>query len=124
MTDLGILLLVIAVCCDKNKDLAVQGMPHNGYQWIEKQEAFEMMKRYSNYRIVDVRSRDEYITGHLPKAVNLPLDDLEEECMDLIPNLNQVIFVYCSSGARARRACEWMAEMGYTNIYGFGGFQR
>lgn len=123
MTNLGILLLVLAVCCE-HKELSVQGEAHGGYQWIEKHEAFEMMKRYSNYRIVDVRSRDEYITGHLPKAINLPIDDLEEECMDLLPNRNQVIFVYCSSGVRARRACEMMSGLGYNNLYGFGGFQK
>ena len=123
MTNLGILLTVLA-CCGDRKELSVQGMSERHYQWIGKQEAFEMMKRYSNYKIVDVRSRDEYITGHLPKAVNLPLDDLENECRDLLPNPAQVIFVYCSSGTRARHACEVLAELGYTNIYGFGGFHR
>ncbi len=123
MTNLGILLLVLAVC-GEHKELLVQGEEQHGFQWIEKHEAFEMMKRYSNYRIVDVRSRDEYITGHLPKAINLPIDDLEEECTELLSNRNQVIFVYCSSGVRARRACEMMAGLGYTNLYGFGGFQR
>ena len=93
MTNLGILLTVLA-CCGDRKELSVQGMSERHYQWIGKQEAFEMMKRYSNYKIVDVRSRDEYITGHLPKAVNLPLDDLENECRDLLPKPAQVIFVY------------------------------
>ena len=116
-------MLVLAVCTER-KELTAQGEAYRGYQWIEKQEAFEMMKRYSNYGIVDVRSRDEYLTGHLPKAVNLPVDELEEECKALLQNYNQVIFVYCSSGVRARRACEKMATMGYTNLYGFGGFQR
>ncbi len=123
MTNLGILLLVLAICGER-QELSVQGESHQGYQWIEKQEAFEMMKKYSNYRILDVRSKEEYLIGHLPKAQNIPLDDLEEECLDLLPNQNQVIFVYCTSGGRSRRACEIMARMGYTNLYGFGGFQK
>ena len=93
MTNLGLLLLVLAVCSE-HRELTVQGESHRGYQWIEKQEAFEMMKKYSNYRIVDVRSREEYQMSHLPKAVNIPLDDLEDECLELLPNLNSVIFVY------------------------------
>ena len=123
MTNLGLLLLVLAVCSE-HRELTVQGESHRGYQWIEKQEAFEMMKKYSNYRIVDVRSREEYQMSHLPKAVNIPLDDLEDECLELLPNLNSVIFVYCTSGIRSRRACEMMSHMGYENIYGFGGFQK
>lgn len=123
MSELGILLFVLLFCCDR-KEISAQGRGYKGYQWIEKQEAFEMMKKYTNYKILDVRSKDEYLTGHLPKAVNLPLDDLEEECLDLLPNLNQVVFVYCSSGGRSRIACEQMAAMGYANIYGFGGFQK
>lgn len=125
MTELGILLLALAICTGE-KEITAQGQKQKqgGFQWIEKQEAFEMMKKYSNYRIVDVRSREEYMAGHLPKALNIPVDEVEEECKDIIPSLNQVVFVYCSSGTRSRKACEIMAELGYTNVYGFGGFQK
>jgi len=124
MTDLGLLLLVLAVCCNNGSERGESEHRKKGFQWIEKQEAFEMMKKYSNYRVVDVRSKEEYMSGHLPRAINLPLDNLEEECMDTLPNQNQVIFVYCTSGTRSRQACEMMTGLGYTNIYGFGGFQK
>lgn len=49
---------------------------------------------------VDVRSATEFAAGHLPGAVNIPMDEIEARLHDLRPNVPLVLV--CKSGARAR----------------------
>jgi len=49
---------------------------------------------------IDVRSATEFAAGHLPGAVNIPMDEIEARLHDLSPNLP--IVLVCKSGGRAR----------------------
>jgi len=57
----------------------------------------------ANIRLVDVREPEEFDSGHLRSAINLPLGALEHDT-GRIPRGATVVFV-CRSGARSRRAC-------------------
>ena len=53
--------------------------------------------------IIDVREVDEYISGHVPGAINIALSELvgrEDEC-----GLGPIVYVICQSGGRSLRAC-------------------
>lgn len=52
--------------------------------------------------LVDVRSSTEFASGHIPGAVNIPLDQIEARLDDLHPNLPTILI--CQSGKRARMA--------------------
>ncbi|HSG94046.1 MAG TPA: rhodanese-like domain-containing protein, partial [Afifellaceae bacterium] len=52
--------------------------------------------------LIDVREPDEFEAGSLPNAVNMTVDDVEENVADL-PNDKQIIFV-CATGARSGEA--------------------
>ncbi|GIV02621.1 MAG: membrane protein [Fimbriimonadales bacterium] len=54
--------------------------------------------------MIDVRSADEYAAGHIPGAMNVPLDEIENRLDDL-SRLGPVLVV-CQSGQRAEMACE------------------
>ena len=72
--------------------------------------------------IVDVREQAEYDAGHIVGAVLLPLGEIDEEsAAQVIPEKETVALVYCRSGRRSKEASEKLAELGYTNIYEFGG---
>ncbi|MDJ0849846.1 MAG: rhodanese-like domain-containing protein [Myxococcota bacterium] len=61
--------------------------------------------------LVDVRTPGEYDSGHIPGALNLPLQDLESRLSELDPGAELV--VYCERGGRAQRAMLILEEAGY-----------
>lgn len=91
------------------------------YHQITQEEAKEMMTKDDGHIIVDVRRQDEYDEGHIPGAVLIPNESITDKQPEQLPDLNQVILIYCRSGRRSKEASQKLADMGYTNIYEFGG---
>ena len=61
--------------------------------------------------VLDVRTEQEYLTGHLPGALLLPVDDIDEEsARAVLPDKQAETLVYCRSGARSRSADHPQAE--------------
>jgi len=71
------------------------------------------------YLLVDVRTPDEFTTGHIHNAVNIPLDTIETR-LNEIPRTEPIV-VYCHSGNRSGQAAKILANAGYTQIYDLGG---
>lgn len=83
-------------------------------------EAMENIKKDPSIRLVDVRSPEEYRSGHIPGALSLPLDGLDR-IAGLIPGKDDTIYAYCASGARSGMAAGMLGRMGYTNVTNIGG---
>lgn len=118
------LALVLVLCltgCNAgiSKESATTVM--TGYKQISQDEAKAMMARDDDHIIVDVRRQDEYDAGHIPGAILIPNESIDKERPKELPDLDQIILVYCRSGRRSKEASEKLAKMGYTNIYEFGG---
>ncbi len=79
------------------------------------------MDECKNIKIVDVREEDELIEGYIENSVLIPLDTLENRAEKILKNKNDKILVYCRSGRRSAIACEILDELGYTDVYDFGG---
>ena len=73
--------------------------------------------------VVDVRSLEEYNEGHIPNAISVPLETIENEAATKLKNKDDLILVYCRSGRRSREAALRLIEKGYTNVIDFGGIQ-
>ena len=107
------LLLLLAGCSGNTAD--------SSYQQITQEEAKEMMDT-QNVVILDVREQNEYDGGHIPGAVLLPVGTIDEAAAaEVIPDKDSTVLVYCRSGNRSKTASSKLAELGYTNIYEFGG---
>ena len=67
--------------------------------------------------LIDVRTPEEFEEEHLEKAVNI--DIKEDDFQDGISRLakEKTYLIHCHSGTRARRATEFMEELGFKNIY-------
>ena len=91
------------------------------YHQISQEEAKQMMARDDGHIIVDVRRQDEYDAGHIPGAILIPNESIETEPPEQLPDKDQMILIYCRSGRRSKEASQKLADMGYTNIYEFGG---
>lgn len=73
-----------------------------------------------NVAIVDVRTIQEYASGHIENAMNIPLDKIST-IEDTIQDKNKKIIVYCKTGVRSKEASEKLLKMGYTNVYDMKG---
>ena len=81
----------------------------------------KMMDEISGYIILDVRTKYEFKGGHIPGAVLLPNESIGKETIDILPDKDQIILIYCRSGRRSKEAAAKLVNLGYTNIYEFGG---
>ncbi|MBO4384925.1 MAG: rhodanese-like domain-containing protein [Clostridia bacterium] len=111
------LVLAFAGCSQK---LDGDGMERS-FTIITQEKAREMMARDDGHIVLDVRRQDEFEAGHIPGAVCLPNEDIGTEPPAELPDLDQIILIYCRSGNRSKQAARKLFDMGYTNVYEFGG---
>ena len=91
------------------------------YQQISMDEAIAIMESESDYIILDVRTTEEFADKHIPDAINIPNETIGTEDIPELPDKDQLILVYCSSGNRSKQASDKLVGLGYTNIVEFGG---
>ena len=70
--------------------------------------------------LLDVREPDEFAAGHIPDAVNLPLQQFMK-IGELVADKDTPLFVYCQFGGRSKRACTGFTKLGYTAVKNIGG---
>ncbi len=115
-------ILLTTGCSDRGQVMYGDGMFQKiEYTQITQDEAKQMMKQDDGHVIVDVRRQDEYAEGHIPGAILIPNENINEEPPKELPDLDQIILVYCRSGRRSKEASQKLADMGYSNVYEFGG---
>ena len=90
------------------------------YEQISPQEAKARMDKETDVIILDVRTQEEYDSGHIKNAVCLPNEEILSE-PEILPDKSQQIMVYCRSGNRSKQAAQRLADMGYENVLEFGG---
>ena len=96
-------------------------MNEKSYQQITQEAAKEMMDT-QEVVILDVREQSEFDAGHIPGAVLLPVGTITEEtAANVIPEKDSVVLVYCRSGNRSVTASKVLVQLGYTEVYEFGG---
>ena len=116
-----VLLLILSVVMLLSGCASANSSPSASYQQITQEEAKEMMKKDDGHIIIDVRRQDEYDEGHIPGAVLIPNESITDKQPEELPKLDQNILVYCRSGRRSKEASQKLADIGYTNVYEFGG---
>jgi methionine-S-sulfoxide reductase len=106
---------------EQAKNLAPLVQRKAEYRKISAQQAQEMMAADKTVVIVDVRTPEEFAGGHIPAAINVPLDEISAKAAAMLPDKNATLLVYCRSGARSKSASTQLVQMGYTGVYDFGG---
>lgn len=74
--------------------------------------------------VIDVRSPEEFRSGHVPNAVNIPLGELRESLPLRVKDKNQVLLLHCLSGGRSGIAQQQLKGMGYPNVFNLGSLAR
>ena len=91
------------------------------YEQITPEAAKKIMDSGEEHIILDTREQDEFDEGHIPGAILIPYTEIENKAIELIPDKDKLILVYCRSGRRSKIAAESLAKLGYTNVKEFGG---
>jgi phage shock protein E len=74
--------------------------------------------------VIDVRTPAEFNSGHLPGAINLPLDGIEASLPRRVQDKNQVLLLHCQSGVRSGAARKKLNALGYANAFNLGAYGR
>jgi len=91
------------------------------YQKITAQEAKKMMDSGKPYILLDVRAEEEYSAKRINGARLIPYHVISARAAVELPDKSALILIYCRSGRRGANAANQLIQLGYTNVYDFGG---
>jgi len=72
---------------------------------------------------IDVRTADEFATGHLSEAINIPHTEIRTKIDSIVTDKTLPINVYCRSGHRSGIAKGILEDLGYKNVINEGGYE-
>jgi len=75
----------------------------------------------NNIQLLDVRTPNEFKSGHIKGAVNINYYDQNFSTQVLKINKNRPVYVYCRSGVRSRYSSEILKKLGFKSIYNLKG---
>lgn len=76
---------------------------------------------HQNGLIVDVRSREEFLEGHIPMAIHVSAKEIESDRFHLPKN--RLLILYCESGMTSLRIARFLDRRGYRVINTLGGIR-
>jgi phage shock protein E len=89
---------------------------------VSSKEALAYLR--SGALVIDVRTPGEFSSGHLPGAINFPLDEIDTELPGRIKDRRQVLLLHCQSGMRSGAAMKKLKAIGYLNVFNLGSYGR
>ena len=83
---------------------------------ISAQELAESLSGERPPQLAEILGPEYFASGHLPGAINLPLEGFAENALRLLPDKQADIVVYCHHGTRSARAVEFLRAAGYSKV--------
>ena len=103
-----IVLFILSAC-----GLSEESSETKDYQDVTVEEARNLIKD-SKVKVIDVRTKEEFAQGHIPDAVLIPLQELEERLLEL--NKDEHYLIVCRSGNRSAQASTILVEHDFNHI--------
>ena len=94
-----------------------------GFRKLSAEDAKTRLDSGAPLVLLDVRTREEFDSGHISGALCLPVESIGAEAPAELPDKNAEIQIYCRSGRRSAEAAKKLTKLGYTNVCDFGGIQ-
>jgi phage shock protein E len=114
---IGVIAVAFAACTAPADD-PKQSADANS---ITAQALAEQIQSSQAPLILDVRSKAEFAKGHIPGALNIPVDQLPDRMSEIDAAKTDEIVLHCHSGNRAKRAEATLREAGYSNVLDLDG---
>ena len=90
------------------------------YQNITAAQVKARLDKGDMLSVIDVRTKEEYASGHIPGSILIPFDEIKAKAGQLPQDKNTEIVVYCRSGRRSAIAADTLIALGYNRIYDMG----
>ena len=90
------------------------------YQNITAAQLKARLDKGDMLTVIDVRTKEEYASGHIPGSILIPFDEIKAKAGQLPQDKNTEIVVYCRSGRRSAIAADTLIALGYNRIYDMG----
>ena len=74
----------------------------------------DLLKLDDSYKIIDVRTYEEYKNGHIKNAINIPLDRIMEGDFNL--DKDDKLIIHCRTNGRSKMALAHLEDLGYKNL--------
>ena len=87
---------------------------------IEQNDVRELILVHEKVQVVDVRSREEYDEKHIPRAINIPLSDLEN-AISLLDSSCLIVIACGKGGGRSAEGAEKLKHLGFNSVWLCGG---
>lgn len=81
-------------------------------------------KEKEKYLVVDVRSAEEYNEGHLPFAINMPIDSFDKDYKNIDGFKDKDVVLYCNTGKKSGKAADILVNNGFTKVYNADGVKQ
>lgn len=102
--------------------LAIAYMYMKRSSQVSSKEAAELLR--NGALVIDVRSVNEFESGHILQAYNIPLDRIEMLAPTVVKEKKKVLLLHCSTGVRSNLAKKKLEELGYQNVFNLGSYER
>ncbi len=89
---------------------------------LSQQKWASLQKQTTDFEIIDVRTEEEFQSGHIPNAVNINISNpplFMEKMKEL--DTSKSYFIYCRSGGRSSQACQLLNANGFSKLYNLEG---
>ena len=94
----------------------------NTFKSVSMEDGLKLMANDKDFILLDVRTPEEFATGHIPEALQLTNETFtKQDAENLLKNKGQTIYVYCRSGRRSKESSQKLIDFGYTNVIEIGG---
>ncbi|MCF6128934.1 thioredoxin domain-containing protein [Flavobacterium sp. AS60] len=101
--------------------ISCHGQESKAIHTIDAKSFAEKLKANENPQLLDVRTPEEYSTGHIGDAKNVNWNDDNFVTTASTYDKSKPIFVYCKIGGRSEKAADKLAELGFKEIYNLDG---
>lgn len=103
--------------CSKNEDIKIEVDNSNVETKVNIEQAKKLVDENKELVIFDVRTKEEYNSGHIKNAILIPYDQINEN-IDLIKQYkDKTVLVYCRSGKRSTIGIKSLIDNGFGKIY-------
>ena len=116
------LISILFLTSCKAKEAKPKEAKVNTFKSVSMEEGLKLMASDKDFILLDVRTPEEFVGGHIPGALQLTNETFtKQDAEKLLKNKSQTIYVYCRSGRRSKQSSQKLIDFGYTNVIEIGG---
>lgn len=116
---IGLIFSFIMASCQQPSSSGSSG--EKIYQTVSVEKFSQLLEQNASAFIIDVRTPQEFNSGHITGAVNVDIYDANFKTVLSKLDKSRKVLVYCKSGGRSSSAMEMMKEMGFSEVYNLNG---